>query len=174
MGTPKALVLGLLVAAASASQLTHARPGIAARPSKGDSLALRLRGGSTVAAAPQPKALRGGGAKPLFMGMDLSLLSYFFFWRAPAATPRAPCTNPRTATVPQDLVSIGRWGAVPCGCALTPISPRVGTCSTTTTRSTEARRVRRRRRPLLIWRPLGPPWLHAWAARPQKMRTTSS
>jgi len=80
MGTPKALVLGLLVAAASASQLTHARPGIAARPSKGDSLALRLRGGSTVAAAPQPKALRGGGAKPLFMGMDLSLLSYFFFW----------------------------------------------------------------------------------------------
>jgi solute carrier family 35 protein E1 len=75
----KLLALSLLVAAGSASVLPQARPAIVTRSK--ESAALKLRGGSTVTKAPsQPKALRGGGAKPLFMGVDTALLGYFAGW----------------------------------------------------------------------------------------------
>jgi len=73
----KSLVVVTLVAACSASQLNQPRPAIAARSQ--ESLALRLRGGNSIVTA-QAKVLRGGGSKPLFMGIDLQLFSYFAFW----------------------------------------------------------------------------------------------
>ena len=73
----KSLVVVALVAACSASQLNQPRPAIAARSQ--ESLALRLRGGNSIVTT-QAKVLRGGGSKPLFMGIDLQLFSYFGFW----------------------------------------------------------------------------------------------
>ena len=94
---PERLVVAL-VAGCSASQLNQPRPAIAARSQ--ESLAIRLRGGnSVVTVAPQTNVLRGGGSKPLFMGIDVQLLSYFAFWSVPIpeplhATALAPSTPP--------------------------------------------------------------------------------
>jgi len=75
----KSVVVVALIAACSASQLSPPRPAMAARSQ--ESVALRLRGGNSVVTAPsQTKVLRGGGAKPLFMGMDVQLFSYFAGW----------------------------------------------------------------------------------------------
>ena len=82
----KSVVVVALIAACSASQLSPPRPAMAARSQ--ESVALRLRGGNSVVTAPsQTKVLRGGGAKPLFMGMDVQLFSYFAGWSVPAAHP---------------------------------------------------------------------------------------
>ena len=87
----KSLLVVALVAGCSASQLNQPRPAIAARSQ--ESLALRLRGGnSVVTVAPQTNVLRGGGSKPLFMGIDVQLLSYFAFWSVPI--PEAARTYP--------------------------------------------------------------------------------
>ena len=87
----KSLLVVALVAGCSASQLSQPRPAIAARSQ--ESLALRLRGGnSAVTVAPQTNVLRGGGSKPLFMGIDVQLLSYFAFWSVPI--PEAARTYP--------------------------------------------------------------------------------
>ena len=71
----KSIVVVALVASCSASQLNQPRPAIARSQ---ESRALRLRGGnSVVQATSASKALRGGGTNSLFMGVDVSLLSYF-------------------------------------------------------------------------------------------------
>ena len=131
----KLLALSLLVAAGSASVLPQARPAIVTRSK--ESAALKLRGGSTVTKAPsQPKALRGGGAKPLFMGVDTALLGYFAGWCT--AAPRHPSVRARAAPhacspsqtrVSRGCPSLSQRSSQPHVLKLS------GTCSTTTTQS---------------------------------------
>jgi len=100
----KSLLVVALVAGCSASQLNQPRPAIAARSQ--ESLALRLRGGnSVVTVAPQTNVLRGGGSKPLFMGIDVQLLSYFAFWSVPI--PEAARTYPLPTPQPGHITTLG-------------------------------------------------------------------
>ena len=100
----KSLLVVALVAGCSASQLNQPRPAIAARSQ--ESLALRLRGGnSVVTVAPQTNVLRGGGSKPLFMGIDVQLLSYFAFWSVPI--PEAARTYPLPTPQPGYITTLG-------------------------------------------------------------------
>ena len=58
--------------------------------------------------AAQPPAAgkgRGGGSKPLFMGIDVQLLSYFAFWSVPI--PEAARTYPLPTPQPGHITTLG-------------------------------------------------------------------